>query len=84
MQRPKVPFLELDAEGSWTSSDGCNGSMGRWTAGDDGRVLATSGASTLIGCHNVPVDQRWVTAARAGFDGAALVLLDREGNELRA
>jgi hypothetical protein len=82
VQRPKVPFLRLDADGSWASSDGCNGSMGRWTAGDDGRVLATSGASTLIGCHNVPVDQWWITAARAGFDGAALVLLDRDGREL--
>jgi hypothetical protein len=82
VQRPKIPFLRLDADGSWTSSDGCNGSMGRWTAGSDGRVLATSGASTLIGCHNVPVDQWWVTAARAGFDGPTLVLLDRNGNEL--
>jgi hypothetical protein len=30
----------------------------------------------------VPVDQWWVTAARAGFDGPTLVLLDRNGNEL--
>jgi hypothetical protein len=82
VQRPQVPFLRLNADGSWTTSDGCNGSMGRWTAGSDGRVLATSGASTLIGCHNVPVAQWWSTAARAGFDGPALVLLDRDGNEL--
>jgi heat shock protein HslJ len=82
VQRPKVPFLRLDADGSWTSSDGCNGSMGRWTAGSDGRVLATSGVSTLIGCHNVEVAQWWSTAARAGFDGSALVLIDRDGNEL--
>jgi len=82
VQRPKVPFLELDAEGSWTSSDGCNGSMGRWTAGSDGRVLATTGYSTLIGCHNVPVAQWWSTAARAAFDGPTLVLLDRDGHEL--
>jgi hypothetical protein len=82
VQRPKVPFLRLDADGSWTSSDGCNGSMGRWTAGSDGRVLATSGASTLIGCHNVPVDAWWSGAARAGLDGTTLVLLDAEGDEL--
>jgi hypothetical protein len=56
--------------------------MGRWTAGSDGRVLATSGVSTLIGCHNVEVAQWWSTAARAGFDGSALVLIDRNGNEL--
>jgi hypothetical protein len=83
VQRPQVPFLRLDADGSWTSSDGCNGSMGRWTAGSDGRVLATSGASTLIGCHNVELARWWSgTAARAGFDGPALVLIDRDGNEL--
>lgn len=83
VQRPQVPFLRLDADGSWTSSDGCNGSMGRWTAGSDGRVLATAGYSTLIGCHNVPVAQWWSSdATRAGFDGSALVLIDRNGNEL--
>jgi hypothetical protein len=82
VQRPQVPFLQLDADGSWTSSDGCNGSMGRWTAGGDGRVLATSGVSTLIGCHNLPVGGWWATAARAGFDGPALVLLDGNGDEL--
>jgi hypothetical protein len=83
VQRPQLPFLRLDADGSWTSSDGCNGSMGRWAADSDGRVLATSGASTLIGCHNVEVAQWWSTdAARAAFDGSALVLLDRNGNEL--
>jgi hypothetical protein len=82
VQRPQVPFLRLDPDGSWTSSDGCNGSMGRWTASTDGRVLATSGASTLIGCHDVPVDQWWSTAAWFGFDGPALVLLDGNGDEL--
>lgn len=82
VERPRVPFLRLAADGTWTSSDGCNGSLGRWAAGDDGRVLATSGASTAIGCHNIPVDQWWPSAARAGFDGRTLVLLDADGHEL--
>jgi hypothetical protein len=82
VQPPRVPFLQLDADGSWTASDGCNSSTGRWTAGGDGRVLATSGYTTLIGCQNVPVDQWWDHAARAGFDGPALVLLDRTGSAL--
>jgi hypothetical protein len=81
-QRPKVPFLQLETDGSWTSSDGCNGSMGRWTADSHGRVLATSGAKTAIGCHNVLIDEWWFRAARAGFDGPTLVLLDRDGHEL--
>lgn len=81
-QRPQVPFLRLDADRSWSSSDGCNGSMGRWTVGPAGRVLATSGVSTLIACHNVPVEQWWASAGRAAFDGATLVLFDANGEEL--
>jgi hypothetical protein len=56
--------------------------LGRWAVGADGRVLATSGASTAIGCHNIPVDQWWPQAGRAGFDGRTLVLLDTDGHEL--
>jgi hypothetical protein len=82
VERPKLPFLRLDADGSWTSSDGCNGSMGRWTVGSDGRVLATGGVKTAIGCHNVLIDEWWFRAARAGFDGPTLVLLDEKGNKL--
>jgi hypothetical protein len=82
VQRPQVPFLKLAGDGSWTSSDGCNGSMGRWTSGDDGRVLATGSVKTAIGCHNVLIDEWWFRAARAGFDGATLVLLDADGGEL--
>lgn len=80
-QRPRVPFLRLAADRTWSSSDGCNGSMGRWTIGSAGRVLATSGISTLIACHNVPVDQWWTSATRAGFDGRTLVLVDATGGE---
>lgn len=82
VERPRVPFLQLQADGSWTSSDGCNGSLGRWAVGADGRVLATSGVSTAIGCHNIPVDQWWTEAGRAGFDGGTLVLFGTDGHEL--
>jgi hypothetical protein len=79
---PKPPFLQLRPDRSWTSSDGCNGSSGRWAVGHDGRVLVTAGASTLIGCQNVDLAGWWGTTARAGFDGPQLVLLDRDGREL--
>ena len=76
------PFVEFDASGGWTGSDGCNGAMGRWLLGAEGLFAATAGPTTLIGCDgaNVP---GWTAAARlAAFDGAELVLLDAEGTEL--
>lgn len=74
-------FLELARSGEWSGSDGCNGQGGRWVAGPDGALLATGGVSTLIACDNqVPVASWMTTAARAGFDGNELVLLDVDGN----
>jgi hypothetical protein len=81
VQRPEQPMLQLRADGTWTSSDGCNGSGGRWTAGDGGRVLATVGGSTLVGCRNVDVAGNLYGAARAAFDGTVLVLVDANGAE---
>jgi hypothetical protein len=81
VQRPEQPMLELRADGTWTSSDGCNSSGGRWTAGDGGRVLATAGYSTLVGCTNVNVAGDLYDASRAAFDGTELVLLDATGAE---
>jgi len=49
------PFIEFNADGSWVGSDGCNGVTGAWAMGDDGRLLATVGPQTLIGCEGVPV-----------------------------
>jgi hypothetical protein len=78
--RAQVTF---DADGSWRSSDGCNGNSGRWVLGDDGALVSTpGGASTLVGCANVPVASWLGGAARAGMDGDVLVLLDAHGQEL--
>ncbi len=78
----KPPYLELGADGRWLGWDGCNGSGGGWVAGRAGTLLATAGFSTLVGCDGAPV-QGWVSSARlAGFDGATLVLLDRDAKEL--
>jgi hypothetical protein len=79
---PRPPHAELRADGSWESTDGCNGQQGRWIAGPGGALLATTGVSTLIGCINHPVGTWFGTASRAGMDGDALVLLDRSGKEL--
>jgi heat shock protein HslJ len=81
VQRPEQPMLDLRADGTWTSSDGCNGTLGRWTTGDGGRVLATAGGTTQMGCTNVNVAATFYTASRAAFDGTVLVLLDASGTE---
>lgn len=77
----KPPYLAFLRDGTWQGSDGCNGAVGRWTSGDAGALLATTGVSTAIGCDNVNVSQ-WVGAAtRAGLDGDQLVLVDAAGHE---
>jgi hypothetical protein len=79
---PRPPFAQLRADGSWSGSDGCNGQGGRWVAGDAGSVFAVAGAQTRIGCDGVDIGS-WLTgAARAGFAGDELVLVDRTGREL--
>lgn len=70
---------KFDPGGAWSGSDGCNELGGRWRSGTDGALLATGRGSTDIGCENIPVESRLTRAARAGFDGEVLVLIDRQG-----
>lgn len=71
--------LLFAADGGFTGSDGCNGQSGRWTLGAAGRLLATSGPQTLIGCEGAPVGS-WVDqAGRAGVVDGDLVLHGRDG-----
>ena len=80
---PQPPHVDLAAEGSWTGSDGCNGGGGRWVSGPGGVLLATGGPMTLRGCDGMAAVPGWLTStARAGFDGATLVLFDGDGREL--
>ena len=76
------PQVTFDADGSWTGSDGCNGSKGRWAVDDHGRLLTTSGFSTEIGCAGAPVPSWVATARRAASDGDRLVLLGQDGADL--
>lgn len=55
---------------------------GAWTVGADGRLRATAGVSTMIGCAGVPVGSWLASAGRVGLDGQTLVLLDDDGAEL--
>lgn len=79
---PKPAHVELRADGSWTGSDGCNGLGGRWVAGADGALLATSGVSTMIGCDNAPIGEWLASARRVGLDGETLVLVDAAAKEI--
>lgn len=81
-QRRMQPFLQLEPDRSWTASDGCNGTMGRWMVTDGGRIFGTDAASTAIGCNNVEVASALGSAGRAGFDQDTLVLLDPQGSVL--
>jgi hypothetical protein len=76
---PTRPAVHFAADGRWSGSDGCNGAGGTWTVSDGGAFLATSGASTLIGCPGVDVGPQVSGARRAAFEGDTLVLLDVTG-----
>ncbi|MFC6236282.1 hypothetical protein [Longivirga aurantiaca] len=79
----ETPGFTLAEDGLWKGTDGCNGGGGRWNADAEGRIIATSGNSTLVGCNNIDAP-RWLGGAwLAGFtsDGT-LVLYDYEGAEL--
>lgn len=79
---PHRPSIELRADGTYRGSDGCNGASGHWTSGPGGELHATSGPRTLMGCADMLDVPSWLAgAARAGFDGAVLVLLDDHGVE---
>ena len=76
-----APFVVVEDDGTWSGSDGCNGGRGRWAVLDGGRLLTTSGSTTLIGCEGAPVPA-WVGwAEHAGFDGEVLVLFGPDGTE---
>ncbi|BCB90812.1 META domain-containing protein [Phytohabitans suffuscus] len=82
VRRPGEAHVELRADGAWSGSDGCNGSRGRWVAGEGGTLLATAGSSTLIGCENHPATSWLYQARRAATAGDQLTLFDVAGKEL--
>jgi hypothetical protein len=77
------PYVEFEADGSYTASDGCNDGGGRWALERGGGLLATSGPFTLVYCEGVAVPSWMAAATSAGMDPAGfLVLFDRAGAEL--
>lgn len=79
----RPPFVELAADGTYTGSDGANGTSGQWSAGPGGALDVTLGPSTrMAGPEMVPVPTWFANAARTRFEGDVLVLLDAGGAEL--
>lgn len=74
-------YVSLAADGTWTGSDGCNGTKGTWHGGPGAEFAATSGPSTRIGCENVPIAYWLADATHAERDGDTLVLRDATGTE---
>ena len=78
----RPPFVELAADGTYTGSDGANGTHGRWSCGPDGALEVTLGPSTrMAGPDMVPVPTWFANATRSRFEGQVLVLLDVDGAE---
>ncbi len=82
------PYIELDPDGSWHGSDGCNDGMGRWAASPESTVVVTQALHTLVACPGPGPDAtpddvpgQVQSAASVGLDGSELVLLDRAGKE---
>lgn len=78
----EVPYVEFQPDGTWSGTDGCNGGEGVWAVDAAGRLLATSGPSTLVGCGGVDVPSWVAGAARAALDGQVLVLVGPDGDRL--
>ncbi len=70
--------ITLAADGTYTGSDGCNGTSGRWAQGQDGRLLVTAGVSTMMACDGMHL-VGLAMAAWAEVDGDTLTLYDVSG-----
>jgi hypothetical protein len=70
--------LTVRADGDWAGTDGCNVQASRWESGPDGLLLVSPFGQTLVGCPRAP-HASLADAARAGFRGTTLVLVDRTG-----
>jgi hypothetical protein len=75
-------YVVFEDTGSWRGVDGCNGVGGRFSVGRGGRLLATTGPTTLVGCENSRLPDWVASAGRAGFTQGRLVLYDASGTKL--
>lgn len=68
------PKAYLDfKDGRWRGNDGCNGQSGTYQLSEDGAFDMTAGASTQMGCANVPHTNVMDRATRVEVDGDLLI-----------
>lgn len=80
-----LPFIAFSADGRYRTSDGCNGTSGRWRLLAGGRLIATAGISSATACGNLVPVSSWIWATTSvSIEGGRLRLLDRDGRELGA
>jgi hypothetical protein len=75
-------FVAFDPDGTYKGSDGCNGVGGRYAIGPDGVILATSGATTQVGCDYSALPGWPAQSGRLGRRNANLVYVDPTGKIL--
>lgn len=73
------PHATFGDDGWIVGSDGCNGTGARYALAE-GALLQSDGVSTLIGCENIDIT---AGAVLVGFDGETLVLIGKDGQEIR-
>lgn len=78
-EAPDIPFLLIDADGTWTGSDGCNGAQGEWSIDGDGMLDVSMGPQTMIYCDGVSLPLLFADAVSATVDGGRLRFFDDEG-----
>jgi hypothetical protein len=81
---PEEPYVEFLADGTYTATEGCNATGGRWVLGDSADFLATAGIRTDMGCDMIEIPAWVSTAASIGTeldesDATVLTLYDRDG-----
>jgi len=75
-------YVTFDADGSYKGSDGCNGVGSRYEIGPDGLILATSGATTLVGCDNSPLPDWPAQSGQVGLRSGHLIFVSPTGKIL--
>lgn len=77
---PEGSWLELDADGTWSGSDGCNGQGSVWLLEASGWFRTGSWAQTAIGCSGIDVGGALSEGVALAVDEeGALVALDETG-----
>jgi heat shock protein HslJ len=74
--------ITFDSRHRLWGTDGCNGFDVSYRVARDGSISVGEGASTSIGCANVPNDRVTAKARRLVVDGDALTLFDGDGRVL--